>query len=459
MSSKEQRRAWVLSKLTADEIGVAEAAAVLGLSERSIRRLRARLASDGPAGLVHGNRGPDAEQPPHGGGDRADRRAAAEGRYAGVNDCHLAELLAEQEGISRQPPVLRRLLREAGRPAPSVDAGARHRSRRDRLPREGMLLQTDGSRHDWLGDRGPRLTLVGLIDDATGRVTAATFREQEDSAGYLEVLAPDAHRATVCPAPSTTTAQASSSRPSRPPLTLEEQLLDARVPTQLGRTFAELGIGSIGARSPQAKGRVERLWGTLQDRLVAELRLAGIDDRDGANAFLPATSRTTPASRCPRLTPCRPGGHCRRAPSSGSAASSTGAPWRVTAPCVRVPRPCSAAKPNGRSRAGQTVELHLRLDGRLVVWDGQRSCYHPGAARRGPAAGTPSRSGRGRHQATECRDRRSPAITGPPLAPGPAGHEAPHRDQGRTGGADRIAGQLADRFARSVTGAGAARPA
>ena len=72
----------------------------------------------------------------------------------------------------------------------------------------------------------------------------------------------------------------------RQPLTLEEQLIDTRVPTQLGRAFAELGIGSISARSPGAKGRIERLWGTLQDRLIPELRLAGVTDREGANAFL-----------------------------------------------------------------------------------------------------------------------------------------------------------------------------
>ena len=147
------------------------------------------------------------------------------------------------------------------------------------------------------------------------------------------------------------------------------------MPTQLGRAFAELGIGSISAHSPQAKGRVERLWGTLQDRLVSELRLAGIDDRDGANAFLarylPRHNRrfTVPAADPEpawRRMPVAP-------PSSGSAASSIGArssrdgTVRAGAMILQVP-----AKPNGRSRAGQRVELHVRLDGRLVVWDGER---------------------------------------------------------------------------------------
>ena len=153
------------------------------------------------------------------------------------------------------------------------------------MPREGLLLQTDGSRHDWLEDRGPWLTLVGLIDDATGRLTGATFRDQEDTAGYLAVLADTLRRHGV-PGAIYRDRHTIFEPPEREPLTLEEQLLDTRVPTQLGRAFAELGISSVRARSPQAKGRIERLWGTLQDRLVAELRIARVADLDGANAYL-----------------------------------------------------------------------------------------------------------------------------------------------------------------------------
>jgi hypothetical protein len=242
------------------------------------------------------------------------------------------------------------------------------------MPNEGLLLQTDGSRHDWLGDRGPWLTLVGYIDDATGRVTAATFREQEDSAGYLEALLATIRRYGV-PGAVYHDRHTIFEPPLSEPLTLEEQLVDTRVPTQLGRTFAELGITSVRARSPQAKGRVERLWGTLQDRLVAELRLAGIDDRDGANAFLP--------------------GYLVRHNRRFSVPAADPAPaWRRVPRGTRLERVCCfkyrrtvardgtvragatilqlPAKPNGRSRAGQKVELHVRLDGRMVVWDGER---------------------------------------------------------------------------------------
>ena len=373
MSAREQRRAWVLSRVEADEVGVAEAARLLGLSERSVRRLRARMRRDGPAGLVHGNRGRASPR-------RLEEAVRArilelvEQTYFDVNDSHLADLLIEREGIVVGRVTLRRLLRGAGRPARRRRRAPAHRSRRDRMPKAGMLLQTDGSRHDWLGDRGPRLTLIGLIDDATGRVTAATFREQEDSAGYLEVLAVTLRRHGVPGA--VYHDRAGVFEPAlKSPLTLEEQLLDTRIPTQLGRAFAELGIGSIAARSPQAKGRIERLWGTLQDRLVAELRIAGIEDRAGANAYL--ASYLLRHNRRFAVVPADPEPAWRRMPGGTPIERVCCFKYRRTvardgtvragATILQVP-----AKPNGRSRAGQRVELHVRLDGRLVIWDGQR---------------------------------------------------------------------------------------
>jgi len=155
----------------------------------------------------------------------------------------------------------------------------------------------------------------------------------------------------------------------RQPLTLEEQLFDTRVPTQLGRAFAELGIGSIAARSPQAKGRIERLWGTLQDRLIPELRLAGIEDRDGANAFL--GRYLARHNRRFAISPAEPEPAWRRMAGGTPIERACCFKYRRTvardgtvragATILQVP-----AQPNGRSRAGQRVELHVRLDGRLV---------------------------------------------------------------------------------------------
>jgi transposase len=187
MTTVEQRRAWVLTKVVAGELTAAEAGGVLGLSERSVWRLKGRFVTEGPAGLVHGNRGRASPRRI----DESTRervRALARGRYDGANDCHLSELLAEREGIAVSRVSVRRILRAAGIASPRHRRSPRHRSRRDRMPQAGMLLQTDGSRHDWLAERGPRLTLVAAIDDATGVITGATFREQEDAAGYLTVL-------------------------------------------------------------------------------------------------------------------------------------------------------------------------------------------------------------------------------------------------------------------------------
>jgi len=135
-----------------------------------------------------------------------------------------------------------------------------------------MLLQIDGSRHDWLEGRGPYLSLVGGIDDATGLVPWAVFREQEDAQGYFQLLREVVRRCGVPLA-------VYSDRhgiffPTRKELTIEEALADHREPTQFGRLLEELGVELILARSPQGKGRVERLWGTFQDRLASELRLA-----------------------------------------------------------------------------------------------------------------------------------------------------------------------------------------
>jgi transposase len=184
MTTADQQRAWVLTKVLCDELTVHEAAALLDLSDRSVWRLRSRFAAEGPAALVHGNRG-RASARRVGEAVRAKVIGLARTTYAGANDTHLAELLAEHEGIELSRVTVRRILRADGIPSPRKRRAPRHRSRRDRMPQAGLLVQVDGSRHDWLEDRGPRLTLVGGIDDATGILTAATFRDQEDTAGYL----------------------------------------------------------------------------------------------------------------------------------------------------------------------------------------------------------------------------------------------------------------------------------
>ncbi len=274
----------VLTHVLAGELDWEAAAAILGLSVRQVRRLVSRFRAAGAGAFVHGNRG---RVPVNRVAEPTRMRIVelATTTYAGFNPVHLAETLAEEEAIALCARTVRRILVAGGVPAVRTRRPRRHRSRRERMPRAGMLLQVDGSRHDWLEGRGPVLTLVGAIDDATGIFTAATFRDQEDAAGYFTVLArtvaaygrplalySDQHGIFV-------------KDPARPP-TLTEQLTGKRSTTQVGRALDDARIGWIGATSPQAKGRIERGWGTAQDRLRSELRRAGAATIEEANVVL-----------------------------------------------------------------------------------------------------------------------------------------------------------------------------
>jgi len=205
--------------------------------------------------------------------------------YRGFNQQHLTEMLAEHEGIDLSRSSVRRILGAAGVPAVRRRRPPRHRSRRDRYPREGLLLQLDASRHDWLEERGPRLSLVGAIDDATGLVPWACFREQEDAHGYFLLMRHVVRRHGIPVA--VYSDQHSIFRTTKTAVPIEDQLEGNECrPTQFGRLLNELGVTLILARSPQAKGRIERLWGTFQDRLTSELRLAGAATRSDAEQVL-----------------------------------------------------------------------------------------------------------------------------------------------------------------------------
>jgi transposase len=287
LDERAQQRLLVLNHVLAGELTATEAAAYLRLTVRSVRRLMARYHPDeGAAALVHGNRGRvPANRLDE--GLRARLVDLASTTYVGVNRAHLSDLLAEREGIVVAERTLRRILAEAGLPPARRRRPRHHRSRRERMSRAGMLLQVDGSPHDWLEGRGPRLTLVGAIDDATGLVTGATFRDQEDTAGYLEVLVQTAQRHGLPMALYSDRAGIFWKGRTTIP-TLAEQFAGRGSTTQLGRALEAAAIAWVAARSPEAKGRVERLWGTAQDRLVVELRLAGAATIEEANVVLAA---------------------------------------------------------------------------------------------------------------------------------------------------------------------------
>lgn len=286
LNIKEQRRVLILNQVIAGELTVEKAATLLGLSHRQVWRLLGAYRKEGVAALAHGNRKRTPVNALAAGLPERVRELART-TYAGFNQQHLTEKLNEVEGITIGRSSVRRILRAAGMGSPRTQRRPRHRSRRERYPQAGMLLQIDGSRHDWLEGRGPYLSLLGAIDDATGEVVGAVFREQEDAAGYFLLLRQVVQSQGI-PLALYRDRHGIFEPLARRPLRVEEQLQGRREPTQFGRMLEELEITSIGARSPQAKGRIERLWGTWQDRLVAEMRLAGVRDQEEANRFLPA---------------------------------------------------------------------------------------------------------------------------------------------------------------------------
>ena len=284
MNRKEQKRLVVLNQMEKGKMIGREAAEVLDLSLRHVRRILAVYRKEGAAALAHGNRG----RKPHnvlGENLRKQILDLRQTTYAGCNNQHFTELLAEREGITLSRSSVRCILLKAGIRSPRKRRPPKHCSRRERYPQEGMLLQTDGSRHDWLEGRGPWLTLVGAVDDTTGKTPYALFREQEDAQGYFLLL----HQIVTShgiPMALYHDRHGIFERSKSEPESLEEQLEGKRKPTQFGRLMEELGITSISSRSPQARGRIERLWGTFQDRLVSELRLAGARTIDEANQLL-----------------------------------------------------------------------------------------------------------------------------------------------------------------------------
>jgi transposase len=287
LSKKEQRRLRVLNGVEKRELGMVEAAEIMGVSARQGWRLLAAYRKEGAAGLAHGNRG---RKPVNCLVEEIRDRVIrlAQKKYLGFNHQHMTEEFGEEEGLELSRSSVRRILLAGGMPSPRRRRASRHRRRRERYVQEGMLLQIDGSPHDWLEGRGPWLTLIASIDDATGKVPAAVFRLQEDAQGYFLMLRQVVEKRGLPLAVYHDRHGIFERHPLKQELSLQEQLLGQEPTTQVGRLLKELGIESIAARSPQAKGRIERLFGTFQDRLRSELRLAQAKTLEDANRVLSA---------------------------------------------------------------------------------------------------------------------------------------------------------------------------
>lgn len=293
MSQKEWKRFDLAQLAVSRRITVGQAAEAAGVSKRQFRRILRSVELRGVSGVQHGlcGRRPANKLP-----ENLVQQivSLARTKYAGFNDSHFTEKLIEVEKLEVSRASIQRILRAEGLNSPRSRRPRKHRRRRDRKAQAGLMILWDGSRHDWLEGRGERLCLMGAVDDATSELLpGAHFVSQECSAGYLRVLRAIVHEKGV-PVSAYQDFHSSLSR-NDGLWSVEEELRGEQLPTHVGRALSELGVEPIFALSPQAKGRVERLWGVLQDRLVSELRLAGARTREEADrvlaAFLPDYNR------------------------------------------------------------------------------------------------------------------------------------------------------------------------
>ena len=387
MTSKEVPRPGLVKAALAGRITNHQGATALHLSVRQFKRLKQRFRTGGARTLLHRARGRASPRrlPP-----AVRQRAAAllQTTYQGFNDCHVWEKLREVEGVSLSRESVRRIRRALGLPAKHRRRPRQYRARRTPEARMGALVQLDGSPFDWLEGRSPAMTLLGAIDDATATVLTLHFRPTEDLHGYTTLLR---QLGTAYGLPLALYGDRLNILVRNDAhWTLEEELQGAQHPTHFGRMLQELGIGYVAAGSPQAKGRIERLWRTLQDRLVSELRLRGIAGLEAANAFLPvfladfnrrfahAPAEATAAWRRPPrnfadLLSCR---YERVVVRDNTV--RLGARW------IQI-----SCGPRGRVYAGCRVEVRECLDGRLVV------LHEGGRLVTQPAPGPASSSGPG----------------------------------------------------------------
>ena len=281
MSRIERRRLETFSRVKEQAISVAHAGRLLGLSERQARRVWKRYKRQGDAGLIHGLRGRACNA-----SDTALQArvlAVYRQKYRGVGAGHAADILADDEKLLVSRKTLWRWLKREGLIEPSRRVKT-HRRRRDRKACVGELVQMDGSQHAWFGPEVSNCVLFVMIDDASSRVWAR-FYQTEDTASAFDLLDGYIRRYGLPQALYVDKDSIYTVNDEKLAQNCRES--GHKMPrTQFGRAMEELGIRIQLAHSPQAKGRVERVHGTLQDRLVTELRLAGIKNIVAANGYL-----------------------------------------------------------------------------------------------------------------------------------------------------------------------------
>ena len=281
LSKKEMRRVKVIHAVLERQMTQVEAGKFLELSDRQVRRITVRVNREGDQGICHQGRG-----------EPSNRGIAGEiknrilhlyrDRYAGFGPTLAAEKLGEIDKIEVSDETLRLWLKETGTPYKTRKKRP-HRQWRQRRGHLGELVQMDGSHHDWFEGRGPECVLMGYVDDATGEV----FGRFYDYEGTIPAMDSFKRYIECYGIPMSIYLDKHTTYKSTAKLTIEDELNGReRQMSQFERSMDELGVKVIHANSPQAKGRIERLFGTLQDRLLKEMRLSGIKSIDEANRFL-----------------------------------------------------------------------------------------------------------------------------------------------------------------------------
>jgi transposase len=381
MSIWDTLRATVCEGLIRGTVSEVDAAERLQLGVRQVRRLKRRVREEGPKGVIHRSRGRASprrlSEAVRGAVERLYRET-----YRGWNMEHFSEYLEDRHGIELSRETLRQVLLD-DEARPRRRRRKRHRQWRERRPREGELVQMDTSIHPWLGEDGEKAVLISAVDDATSRILWAEFFEHN---GVLENLAlvRDLVATSGLPQSLYLDHHTIFFVPEADVLAARERGDEAR--TQFGQVMKHLGIEMIPAGSPQAKGRIERSYRTLQDRLLKELRLEGIRTRAAANrylheTFIPAYNErfgVDPADSEGAWIPAGPIDEHKifclrttRVVQNDATISVTGQKWQL----------------HGSIRSRQKVELRTWLDGSVHVYKGDSElAYHPVAQPEATAA-------------------------------------------------------------------------
>lgn len=371
LTTEEMKRYKVISNVIEGIITGGEAAQLLGLSTRQVYRLKKRIQLEGETGIIHKNRG---RKPAHALPEDIRKRILelhSSKRYRDCNDVHFAELLAEHENIHVSASTIRRIRLEVGIQAKRKRRPSKVHRPRERKSQFGMLVQIDGSPHHWLEDRAKAMSLLAAIDDATGKIVGAVFREQEDTEGYFLLTQQMIEREGI--PMSIYSDRHTIFRSPNEKQTIEQELAGEPIPlSQFGQALQELGVTHIKARTPQAKGRVERLFQTLQDRWVIELSIRGVRTIEEANKVLldlieehNQAFAKLPASPENAFVPLQPGQTLdtilcyreKRTVGSGETIAYHGKTYKIDVSGQQQSIPVKIR-----------VEVRQALDGKLFVW-------------------------------------------------------------------------------------------